>query len=219
MMHSKRLQTLLSYVQNSQHLMDVGTDHGYLPIAAITQGKTQKVLATDNKPGPLAQARENIAHANLSQSIELVLGEGLTPLKNTVDTVVIAGMGGGTIEPMFDVIDIQHVKRFILQPTNQAANVRQLTLKHPLRIEDEQFIEDQGQRYTIISLVPGQQTLTDKERLYGPILLHKKTALYHQALLDEAAYLKQTIAQIPNPNETHPLVYKQQILEAILDEW
>ena len=219
MMHSKRLQTLLSYVDDSQHLMDVGTDHGYLAMAALTTGKTQKVLATDNKPGPLAQAKANVVQAGLNHAIKLVLGDGLAPLEPTVDTVVIAGMGGSTIAAMFEDVDIRSVRRFILQPTNQASHVRQLTQNHPLRIENEQFIDDQGQRYTIITLVPGQQTLSDKEQLYGPILLHKKTALYHQALLDEAAYLKRTIAQIPNPNDTHPLVCKQRILEAILDEW
>lgn len=216
---SKRLQTLLDYVEDATCLMDVGTDHGYLAIQAIQQKKAHRVLATDNKPGPLSTARLNVAQSGFQDSIELILADGLDPLTPAVDTLVIAGMGGGTIANMFEHKDLQALKKIIVQPTHQVAVVRDLTNRFSLKIADEQFLEEQGQTYTILVFTPGHQTLNERERLWGPVLLQQKSPLYHQALKEEALYLKRILTQIPGDHSTHPLMQKARILEEILDEW
>lgn len=219
MMISQRLQTLLDYVQDAACLMDVGTDHGYLAIQAIKQGKAARVLATDNKPGPLAKARENIIESGLEDNIDLALAEGLEPLTDEVDVIVMAGMGGGTIANMFEHKNLDAIKKIITQPTHQAPVVRNLTQHFPLKIEDEQFLEEHGQHYTLIVFSPGEQTLSERERLYGPVLLKQKAPSYHQALKEEFRYLKGILSQIPGETHSHPLNLKVRILEEILDEW
>ena len=53
---SKRLLVVASHVQAGARVIDVGTDHGYIPIYLVQKGIAERVLATDVRPGPLESA-------------------------------------------------------------------------------------------------------------------------------------------------------------------
>ena len=76
-------------------LADIGTDHGYIPIALVQKGRIPSALAMDVGKGPLSRAREHIHSQGLDTYIETRLSDGLTELhEGEADTVLIAGMGG-----------------------------------------------------------------------------------------------------------------------------
>ena len=76
-------------------LADIGTDHGYIPIALVQEGRIPSALAMDVGKGPLSRAREHIHSQGLDTYIETRLSDGLTELhEGEADTVLIAGMGG-----------------------------------------------------------------------------------------------------------------------------
>ena len=50
---SKRLRMNASFVTPGNRLADVGTDHGYIPIALCLEGVIPSALAMDVNPGPL----------------------------------------------------------------------------------------------------------------------------------------------------------------------
>ena len=54
-----RLRAIADLVPDGARLVDVGTDHGYIPIYLIETGKCEKVLAMDVNKGPLQKARES----------------------------------------------------------------------------------------------------------------------------------------------------------------
>ena len=92
---SKRLEMIASFVKPGSRLADIGTDHGYIPIALTERGVILSALAMDVRKGPLERAREHIGEAGLAEQIETRLSDGLEKLKaGEADTVVIAGMGG-----------------------------------------------------------------------------------------------------------------------------
>lgn len=92
-----RLAAIAALVPDGARLADVGTDHALLPIRLLLDGKIQRAVATDIRPGPLSRAREN-AYAAGVQDLSCVLCDGLTGISpDSVDTVVIAGMGGENI--------------------------------------------------------------------------------------------------------------------------
>ena len=43
----------------------MGTDHGYLPISLLAEGKIEYAIAADIRPGPLASARRHAGEAGL----------------------------------------------------------------------------------------------------------------------------------------------------------
>ena len=53
-----RLALLASWVPPGARLIDVGTDHGYLPAWLIQNGRIEEALASDLRPGPLSRAED-----------------------------------------------------------------------------------------------------------------------------------------------------------------
>ena len=78
---SKRLEMIASFVKPGSRLADIGTDHGYIPIALTERGVILSALAMDVRKGPLERAREHIGEAGLAEQIETRLSDGLEKLK------------------------------------------------------------------------------------------------------------------------------------------
>ena len=75
-------------------LADIGTDHGYVPIALVQKHRITGAIAMDINEGPLARAREHIASAGLEGYIQTRLSDGVQALKvQEADSILIAGMG------------------------------------------------------------------------------------------------------------------------------
>ena len=56
-----RLRLLADMVPAGAHLADIGTDHGYLPVWLMQQGRIASAIAAHIGPEPLAHARRNTA--------------------------------------------------------------------------------------------------------------------------------------------------------------
>ena len=148
----KRLETIVTMVPPCHTVADIGCDHAYVSIALRERGKAERVLACDVRPGPLEQAKANIARAGLTDSIETRLGDGLQPVQTgEADTVIIAGMGG---ELMLRILAGREAdfSRFVLSPQSDIAHVRESLLQKRLRLTDEVMLRDEGKFYVILSL-------------------------------------------------------------------
>lgn len=58
---SKRLTWIIEKVDKVQVIMDIGTDHGYIPIYLVKNNIAQKVIASDINKDPLKKAKINAA--------------------------------------------------------------------------------------------------------------------------------------------------------------
>ena len=153
MRFSPRLKALLAMVEG-RCLADIGTDHGYLPIAACLNDVVERAVACDLSPGPLEIARKNILSYGLEDRIDLRLGYGLQPLlAGEADCIVISGMGGmNIIEILNDPsIELQGIKRLILQPQRDAAAVRLTLGGLGFEITKEAAAKDRRHSYIIIA--------------------------------------------------------------------
>ena len=56
---TQRLSACASLVREGASLIDIGTDHGYLPIWLLKSGKISKAIAADIGEGPLLSAKTN----------------------------------------------------------------------------------------------------------------------------------------------------------------
>ena len=50
---SKRLAAIASFVDDGLVVADIGTDHGFLPISLVQEGRVPRALACDVRKGPL----------------------------------------------------------------------------------------------------------------------------------------------------------------------
>lgn len=158
-----RLSAILEQVQDCKCLGDVGTDHAYIPIAAVRTDRADFAYATDVHPGPVKKAADNVALYGLSEHISVRLGDGLAPLLDTdVDTVVIAGMGGCLIteilERHFDFASQR--RRLILQPMREADVVRTYLADKGFPFT-ETLVQEDRRFYHILTVFPNEKMTGD----------------------------------------------------------
>ena len=116
---SLRLSAIAGLVTRGNRLVDVGCDHGYLPVSLYLDGKIPGAIAMDVRKGPLSRAQEHISQYGLDAYIETRLSDGLEALKpGEGDTLVIAGMGGPLMERILtDGAEVREsFREMILQP-------------------------------------------------------------------------------------------------------
>lgn len=178
---SKRLQCIADYVAAGSILADIGTDHAFLPVYLVQKGICLRAVAIDINQGPLEAARANVSQYQLLNQIDLRLGNGLQALQaGEVDTIVIAGMGGGTIRDILQASPavVEKVQRLVLQPMADDRELRQYLLEHGWRLVDEELLLEDGRLYLVIVAEQGKEEVTDPILLeIGPRLLEKKHPL------------------------------------------
>ena len=177
---------IAALVRNGRGLIDVGTDHGYLPVMLAESGYSGALFASDINAGPLSAARRTAAEAGLTNRIRFFLCDGLRLCPpDEIDTIVIAGMGGDMIVKILDEAEWCMNPRYhlILQPMTKAEVLRYWLVNNEFAIESETIAADGGSLYQIISASFGGKTmLSDAELFIGKRSLCKEQSLYEQQL-------------------------------------
>ena len=168
-----RLHMLARLVPEGCRLTDVGTDHGYLPVALLQQGRITAAIASDIGAEPLEHARRTAMQYGVDgMDFRLCAGlSGVAP--EETDVIVIAGMGGETIISILQdapwTADGQH--RLLLQPMTKAAALRHWLADNGYTFTDEHLVEDKGRIYPILCVKGGVfRPLTEAEALCGVLL-------------------------------------------------
>lgn len=149
-----RLAAVAAWVPPASRVADVGTDHGYLPIALMESGRAAAVIACDIGEGPLENARANMETAGVS-GIRLRLGDGLGPVSSEeADCVTIAGMGGDLMARIIDAAPWlrQPGKTLILQPMSAAEELRAYLYTAGFGIKRERAVPDHGRLYVVLDV-------------------------------------------------------------------
>ncbi len=166
-----RLFKIASLLEPCRCLADIGTDHGYIPIYALSKGICKKAIASDINPGPLARAKEHAKQTNLTDKLDLRLGGGLSTLKEgEADTIVIAGMGGLLIAEILDNSPeiVKGASTLILQPMTAQTELREYLSKGGYTLEKEYLVNEDEKIYNIFKVTVGGKThYTPKELLLG----------------------------------------------------
>jgi tRNA (adenine22-N1)-methyltransferase len=130
-----RLAAAASFVRPDSLLLDVGTDHAYLPIHLCEQGRRSPSVASDINEGPVERATAHVAMSGLSDRITVVRTDGLTGLDRLADDtrpldVVICGMGGELIASILSAAPWikRSGTRLILQPMTHSEKLREYLL-------------------------------------------------------------------------------------------
>lgn len=176
---NNRLKLVGDYVDKGSVPLDIGCDHAKLSIYLLKEKNFPFVYASDNKIGPLNQARENVNYYNLADKIELIKAEGLNSLNDKIDTITVTGMGGLTINKMFleNKNKLTNIKTIILSPNNFIKEVRETINKLGYYLKDEELVEESNKLYHILVFSKGNKAYSDKELYLGPILMTKNNEI------------------------------------------
>jgi len=204
-------------------MCDIGTDHCFLPIHAIQEGKVLTAIGADVNAGPLARARENVTREGFMDKIELRLGDGFAPIAPyECDSAVISGMGGMLITHIIERgLDVaRSLKQLILSPQSDQAQVRRSLHRFGFEIYAEDMVKDGDKFYPVIVARPCDfdmvDSYTDFEYEFGKLMLKSPNDDFYEYLQE----LKRKNENIINKNPISE-DRKKQILEVIrfIDEF
>ena len=186
---SKRLSAVAGLVTPGNRLVDVGTDHGYIPIYLVSEKIVPGAIAMDINRGPLERAKEHISENHLEDHIETRLSDGVSALKaGEADSLIIAGMGGGlVVRIMSEGREVlSGLKEFILQPQSEIETVRRFLQDSGYLITEEDMVLEDGKFYPVMKAVHG--TMDYESRIFfkfGRHLLEDKNPVLKKYLEKE----------------------------------
>ena len=142
---SRRLRAAADFVRPDSFVADVGTDHAYLPIALLSEGRIRGGVASDLRQGPLLRATEHIRRAGLEDRLTPILCDGLSALEPYApEDIFILGMGGELIAGILG--RAPWVKRggvrLILQPMTHPELLRRFLLAEGFAIVGETLVKE-----------------------------------------------------------------------------
>ena len=221
-MISKRLELVASFVPQGAILLDVGSDHAYLPIELIERGKIESAIAGEVVEGPYQSAVKNVEAHGLKEKIQVRLANGLAAFEegDQVSVITIAGMGGRLIARILEegLEKLSNVRRLILQPNNREDDLRIWLQDNGFQIVAESILEEAGKFYEILVVEAGQMKLSASDVRFGSFLSKEVSPVFVQKWQKEANKLEFALDQIPEKNleERQVLVDKIQAIKEVL---
>jgi tRNA (adenine22-N1)-methyltransferase len=178
-MLSQRLKSLTKYINKTDNVIDIGCDHALLDIYIIKNNLVDKMIASDIHENALQAGIKNIKMNRLSNKIDTRLGNGLEVLtnKDNINTILISGMGTSTIISILNNDYLKNINKIIIQSNNDHYLLRKTITKMGYYISDEEYLVDKKKHYINIVFVKGDNSYTNDELLYGPILIHNREYL------------------------------------------
>lgn len=215
-----RLACVASLVKKCDCVIDVGTDHAYLPVFLLKNEVCKSAYACDVKKGPLENAKETVKDFGLEEKIETVLSDGLDNVKPEKNCcVVLAGMGGILISELLDRAGwlSDESVQIVAQPMSHAEYVRRFFYDNGFTITEEKTAADKRHVYLSLSAVyTGKRTVYTEGQLYYGKLFGNGDETSYRFLKQQYDRLKKRYDAIC-PDEK----YKEEslTLKTILDEF
>lgn len=195
-------------------LADVGTDHGYIPIALVQKQRIAGAIAMDINEGPLARAKGHISAAGLDSYIQTRLSDGVQALEEgEADSILIAGMGGELVVHILEEGEkvCRAAKEMILQPQSELQKVREYLRKKRYKIMDEDMLCEDGKYYPMMRVIPVEKddswTKMSEESvtacdIYGPLLLRNGHPVLRRFLVKQHRQLTEILLNLKKQKET-----------------
>lgn len=196
----KRIETIASLISSDNgNLLDIGSDHGYLPLLLLKGGFSSKLYASENKLGPF----NNLTNSLKGTDITCLFGDGLEVYQENIKQVVIAGMGGRLISKILDEgkIHLASIERLILEPQTDEGEMRRCLNDLKWKQIYGVYIKEKGHIYPIEIYVKGEEKLSEDEIEFGKYQLNNKDLLLKEKLNKKIEILSKLSGEIKKQEE------------------
>ena len=160
-----RIEALASLVDKDASLLDIGTDHAYLPIYLYKNNITKNVVGSDISSQVLKYAKNNLKKFALEDKIKLILSDGFKNIQDKYDIAVISGVGTKTIEKILDSDIVPN--KLIISSHKNVPDLREFMQKINYKIKKEIVIIEKNIYYNIIKYEKGKDNLNKYDLLVG----------------------------------------------------
>lgn len=154
-------------------LADIGTDHGYVPVSLLLEGRIRRAVAADIGPLPLDHARRTAEQYGVTEQLDFRLGDGLSVLEpGEAEVIVIAGMGGDAIAEILAAAPWSRAgPLLLLQPMSKAETLRPFLPENGYAVLGERLVQDKGVLYPILTVRGGEMPPVSDAQAWGGVRL------------------------------------------------
>ncbi len=201
-MLSKRLAKILDFIEETDKVADIGTDHGYLLESCLLDKHVKFVQGIENKKGPYERAFSNLSKYIAENVAILSLSDGLTKLDPSINTVVIAGMGGELISKILenDLEKAKKLDKLLLEANSRTFELRQFLSNNHFEIIDEALVYEHSKYYEIIKAKYNENSkeLSKKSCFFGPKLMSNQSIDFKNKWNKKLTEIKEILKTCPN---------------------
>ena len=181
----KRLMEIVNIIDNDKSVIDIGTDHGLVPLYLAKNKISTDVLATDIS-APSLKKLEDKLDDDLREIIKTKVTDGFKSIEAKENQVaVIAGMGGNTI---IDIIDesldfAKNLDYMILASNIATEKLRDYLIQNNFEILRDFLTFEHGKYYDILKVSYGNsRQLSLSDIYYGYEDIENKSKLLREKL-------------------------------------
>lgn len=200
---SNRLKKIAELVDFGATVIDVGTDHGYVPNFLCEKKISRDIIATDISKNSLEKSIDLTREMENEKYIRNILANGI--VRENRDNIIIAGLGGIQIaEIIFNSIEISRsAKKLILQPMQKTNILRRELNNMGFEIIDEEIIfEDDRYFEIILARYSGKiKNLEEVDFYFSNSLIKKRDKVYSDFLRLRQREVENILSNINDDND------------------
>lgn len=217
---SMRLERVAAHVPAGARLADIGSDHGYLPVALLRRGLIAAAVAGEVAATPFQAAERTVRENGLEQHVSVRLADGLAAITaaDAITAISVCGMGGETIRNILDSgkAHLTGQERLILQPNGGEQPLRQWLMDNGYCILVEELLRENRFYYEIIVAERAEPVAYSAEELYfGPLQLQARSPAFlakWQRLLRQK---QKTLASFEQARQAVPQAKVQEVARQV----
>ena len=215
-----RLERVAAHVPAGARLADIGSDHGYLPVALMRRGAITAAVAGELASTPFHSAQRTVRDNGLQACISVRLANGLAALEpaDGITALTICGMGGETIRDILErgKTRLSGQERLILQPNGGEQPLRQWLMDNGYSILCEEVLRENRFDYEIIVAERTGPVSYSPEQLYfGPLQMQARTPAFLLKWQRLLRHKQQTLAHFTQAGSAVPAEKVQDITRQV----
>lgn len=162
-----RLACIAAEIPACDLAADIGADHGKLSCWLLVSGRVKRMIVSDISKTSRDKARDLFVEHQVLDRVDFSGDDGLNAIHGEPQAVIIAGMGGGLIHDILQQDVSLRGARLVLSAHTELPLVREALQAKKYRIEQETLVQSGGRYYRVLTAVPGQMLLNDRQRMMG----------------------------------------------------
>ncbi len=215
---SMRLERVAAHMPIGARLADIGSDHGYLPVALMRRGLIEAAVAGEVALTPFHAAQRTVRDNGLEQQITVRRANGLEAIEpqDDITAISLCGMGGETIRDILEngKTRLSGQERLILQPNGGEQPLRQWLMENDYRIVCEELLSENSFYYEIIVAERAGPVLYSAEELYfGPLQMQARSPVFLSKWQRILRHKQQTLAQFAKARQAVPDVKVHEVAQ------
>ena len=190
---TKRLENIVNLVERGKSVIDIGTDHGLVPLYLAKNNISKDILATDISAKSLKKLEDKL-DKNLENIIKTEVCDGLDGIDIKENQIaIIAGMGAITIIDILskDIDKVRKLEYVICEGNIGNEKLRKFLNENNFIIDRDFLIKDGRKHYDIIRFKNGSDRKLSLGEIYfgkfiysknNPLLMKRIEQIYNKNL-------------------------------------